>query len=258
MNGEDSASDKHGRLLLDLRSPSMATRAADRTAMIDAAACIEGLQRDLAEANALIRALNASSAERSILGVPLNLKEPGHPAADAEFKQGRSLAGIGAFYDFYEKNVGRAPDWDELEPVICRALDVAESKVRSAPSSARTSYQPVSLKEQERAIGELKTPPEILEALKTGPFVTRTSERSSAEAPISMPASAPVSHASSNDARDAARYRWMRSSKWYVQVMSDLMDRFPKFCVIGTELDGAIDAEMNTPIAASATRRSDG
>lgn len=49
----------------------------------------------------------------------------------------------------------------------------------------------------------------------------------------------------SSDAQDAARYRWMRSSRWYVQVMSDLMDRYPKFCVIGTELDAAIDAELS-------------
>ncbi len=54
-NGEDSKSDKYARLLLDLRSPSMATRAADRAAMIDAAACIEELQSELAKKYALSR-----------------------------------------------------------------------------------------------------------------------------------------------------------------------------------------------------------
>lgn len=41
---------------------------------------------------------------------------------------------------------------------------------------------------------------------------------------------------------DVARYRWLCSDRWYIQVMRDLMDRHPKFCVIGIELDAAIDA----------------
>jgi hypothetical protein len=46
--------------------------------------------------------------------------------------------------------------------------------------------------------------------------------------------------------RDAARYRWLTDppSRWYVQIMSDLMDREPKICVIGRELSAAIDAAI--------------
>lgn len=43
---------------------------------------------------------------------------------------------------------------------------------------------------------------------------------------------------------DAERYRWLKDPpyRWYTQVMSDPCDRLPLFCVIGKELDAAIDA----------------
>jgi hypothetical protein len=45
------------------------------------------------------------------------------------------------------------------------------------------------------------------------------------------------------NAKDAARYRWLTDPpyRWYIQVMSDLQNRYPEICVIGKELSAAID-----------------
>lgn len=65
-------------------------------------------------------------------GMPEILPLPGNnPTAEAhameEFKQGRSLAGIGQFWEAYEAIHAKPPNWDDLEPVLCYALSLAES-----------------------------------------------------------------------------------------------------------------------------------
>lgn len=54
-------------------------------------------------------------------------------AAVREFDQGRPLAGVGAFWDYFEEVHGRAPTWDELESTICDALTTEARITKSAP-----------------------------------------------------------------------------------------------------------------------------
>lgn len=60
--------------------------------------------------------------------------------SNPHFQAGQPLAGIGTFWDAFEKDNGRAPTWDELEPALCKALDAAEKSSRLSSAVRRADY----------------------------------------------------------------------------------------------------------------------